>query len=575
MSPPRHPNALNCWQVLGLPPDSDRTAIKKAYAARLKHTRPDDDAQAYQALRQAYEAALQWANTPAAPPITGMAEDTADTARPAASAAEQASEASGTPPLPTPHQLAQQLYAALHSTYDNVDPRAVWQHTAQALDALPLHWQHWASHEFAQLLLHSHARMPDWLQLALLQRFDWLNDFRTLQGLPLRQQQALHDLLLPLQQQTQREALVRSPAFQQANPELIDYVQLMHHASRWRQWLYALLAGSALHSQWQRALQEPDIPVLGLLHQRPLALAAEKTLKHTFMLRSALVLALWYLLLAVSKSESNDFIQWVLMLPAWLLGWMMLGGTSSYYAQRFTQWLHRLRAGLGAWLQARFKPLRRFPARPLALACLWTAAALAVLTQAWQEGFWPAPPIPADMRVQLLLTSFALTLLGMVLLPPVTTPAGHRPVLFILMLALWLLCFATVAPWISDWLPSTILSSLLTATAWWLSCASLSATAAHTWLQTRQPRFWQEALRWALRLGPAWPWTLLQLGWRRTTWPPLLIIGTTLAVALYSGLFHALLPLCWLMATLWLAVQYAGRHLAHKLLARRTSTAQE
>lgn len=38
-------------------------AIKKAYAAKLKHTKPQDDAHAYQCLRQAYEAALVHART--------------------------------------------------------------------------------------------------------------------------------------------------------------------------------------------------------------------------------------------------------------------------------------------------------------------------------------------------------------------------------------------------------------------------------------------------------------------------------------------------------------------------------
>ena len=42
------------WTVLGIAPTADLVAIKKAYAARLKRTRPDDDAAAYQALRDAY-----------------------------------------------------------------------------------------------------------------------------------------------------------------------------------------------------------------------------------------------------------------------------------------------------------------------------------------------------------------------------------------------------------------------------------------------------------------------------------------------------------------------------------------
>lgn len=49
------------WNELGLDPTLDERAIKRAYAARLKHTRPEDDAAAFGRLRDAYEAALHWA----------------------------------------------------------------------------------------------------------------------------------------------------------------------------------------------------------------------------------------------------------------------------------------------------------------------------------------------------------------------------------------------------------------------------------------------------------------------------------------------------------------------------------
>ncbi len=55
-------DAKTIWTVLGLDgPIDDKCAIKKAYAKRLKVTRPDDDLTAFIQLREAYEAALKYA----------------------------------------------------------------------------------------------------------------------------------------------------------------------------------------------------------------------------------------------------------------------------------------------------------------------------------------------------------------------------------------------------------------------------------------------------------------------------------------------------------------------------------
>ena len=48
------------WSVLGIAPSRDRATIRRAYAARLKHANPEDDSEAFQSLRQAYERALAW-----------------------------------------------------------------------------------------------------------------------------------------------------------------------------------------------------------------------------------------------------------------------------------------------------------------------------------------------------------------------------------------------------------------------------------------------------------------------------------------------------------------------------------
>ena len=54
-------NRRSLWDILGTEPTGDERAIKRVYAKRLKVTRPEDDPQAFQELRDAYEYALHHA----------------------------------------------------------------------------------------------------------------------------------------------------------------------------------------------------------------------------------------------------------------------------------------------------------------------------------------------------------------------------------------------------------------------------------------------------------------------------------------------------------------------------------
>ena len=55
---------MDIWKLLDIEPTKDKKAVKKAYRARLPFFNPEDDQEGFMALREAYEAALAYAETP-------------------------------------------------------------------------------------------------------------------------------------------------------------------------------------------------------------------------------------------------------------------------------------------------------------------------------------------------------------------------------------------------------------------------------------------------------------------------------------------------------------------------------
>lgn len=83
-----------CFALLGLPRDADERAIKRAYAQRLRATRPDEDPAGFQRLNEAYRRCLELATQRAA---RSRASDERDRAED-----EDEAPAPPTPPHPDP-----------------------------------------------------------------------------------------------------------------------------------------------------------------------------------------------------------------------------------------------------------------------------------------------------------------------------------------------------------------------------------------------------------------------------------------------------------------------------------------
>lgn len=94
------------WDTLGVAADSSERDIKRAYAKRLKQTRPEEDPEGFQALRHAYETALQLSSNVSpqalsAPPDTGTSEAENATMRVATADSDEAGESAAISPEST------------------------------------------------------------------------------------------------------------------------------------------------------------------------------------------------------------------------------------------------------------------------------------------------------------------------------------------------------------------------------------------------------------------------------------------------------------------------------------------
>lgn len=189
---------LDCWQVLQLNEQADERSIKRQYARLLKVHRPDEDAEAFQRLREAYERALQLAR---------WRSDEDDYAE--QGAAWVAPQAPDQPPDQPAHQPAPSAPPEAMPTVAVVEPAPSVDVQADALlqglaphnlaERWQLALQQGCAQVFEQRLAerclqapHAEAALLDW---GVTQR-QWLTPFQQVRLAPAQQQALVRSLMV-------------------------------------------------------------------------------------------------------------------------------------------------------------------------------------------------------------------------------------------------------------------------------------------------------------------------------------------------------------------------------------------
>jgi len=257
------------WEQLGITPTRDVAAIKRAYAVRLRVTRPDDDAQAYQALREAYDRAQHWARH-----VFDAAQDDEDEVEHADEVGERADAAHAPaelhgpalewahtvaalpdveappevvlPPLETPELLSRQAF----ETWTRDGEAALldrWPQLEAALSSLPLAQQAEASARFADMVIRA-PNLPALFLRRLQDHFGWLGDFRTDRIIGAARAEALREALA--------EVVVRPVndlAVLHRHADVLRLHRLLHERGRVAGAIYAVLFGGALEQRFHEA----------------------------------------------------------------------------------------------------------------------------------------------------------------------------------------------------------------------------------------------------------------------------------------------------------------------------------
>lgn len=232
------------WETLGLEPTGDALAIKKAYAGLLKKNRPDEQPEAYQALRQAYEWALseaEWIRQ--APQDADQDEENAPLPE-----LLHSEDAQAAPPAEVLEPLGDFSFESdrADALLDRWSERLLqcesqqvemcWQALSHELDSLPLDEQTAVSVMFADFVL-QHETLPSALLVNMARYFRWGRDYRDAERLGAFRLAQLRERLVQEAPTTFRDAQQIERAI-----ELLRLDWVLEHQGKLSGWIYAALA---------------------------------------------------------------------------------------------------------------------------------------------------------------------------------------------------------------------------------------------------------------------------------------------------------------------------------------------